>query len=182
MNKTIYSLLFLLLIPLTSCGYRHLEPSYWKLVDSITKNYVKETAAPKRLDLYGYGGGRMYDIEEVILRFFCCDHLTVEGARVLYVEMMEEYLKQINCNEEVRPYLHNYPFNIDNIKLTISFLDAQGHTLGDGHVALVFISRNHTIDYAAYNTDTEEFYSLHEEPYEEALKIYNASKKEKECP
>ncbi len=167
MSKTICLLPLLFL--LTAFAYR--EPDYCKMSHQIVRNYVKEFAKPRRLMLSGSGGAMMDDIQEVSLSFLSFDALNVDEARILYVEMMEEFLHRINCNEKIRPHLHNFPFEVDNIKLTISFLDSQGHTTRDGHVAMVFISRNHTIFYEAYNPITEDFYTLDKESYEEARKI-----------
>jgi hypothetical protein len=167
MSKTSY--LFSLLFLLSSFAYR--EPNYCKMVDHITKNYLKEIAEPRGLMLSGYGGAMMNDIQSVTLRFFSSDALQVDEARVLYVEMMEEFLRRINCHEKIRSYLHVFPFEVDNIKLTISFLDSQGHTTSDGHVAMMFIGRNHTIYFEAYDPIANDFYTLDKKSYEEARKI-----------
>jgi hypothetical protein len=160
---------FLLFLALTSFGYR--EPNYCQMVDRITKNYLKEVAKPLNLKLSGYGGAMMGDIQSVTLRFLSYEILNVNEARMLYIKMMEEFLIRINQNDKIRPYLHDYPFEIKNIELVIGFDDANGHILGDGHVAHMFIARNNTLYYEAYNPETEKFYTLHKENYGEALKI-----------
>ncbi len=172
LNKNILiskiSYLFPLLCLLSSFGYR--EPSYCKMSDHIVRNYIKEFVLPRRLMLSGSGGAMMNDIQEITLRFLSFDTIDVNEARVLYIEMMEEFLHRINCNEKIRPFLHNFPFVDENIKLNISFINSEGRTLRDGHVAMIFIGRNHTIYYEAYDPITK-FYTLHREPYEEALRI-----------
>ncbi len=74
----------------------------------------------------------MDDIQSVTLRFFSSDALHVDEALVLYIEMIKSFLHRINCYEKLRAHLHNFPFAVDNIKLTISFLDFQGHTTREG--------------------------------------------------
>jgi hypothetical protein len=165
MNKIICSFSFLL------SAFTCREPNYCKIVDCITKSYLKEIAAPRGLILSGYGGAMMDEIQSVTLRFFSSKALNVDEARVLYIEMMEEFLSRINCHEKIRPHLHTFPFGVDNIKLTISFVDSQGHTTKDGYIALMYIGRNQDLLYRACNPDTEEFYSLHREPYAEACRI-----------
>jgi len=135
------------------------------------KTYVKQFAKPRGLHLTGSGGAMMYDVKKVILNFLSFDTLTVDEARVLYVEMMEEFLCRVNQNEKIRPYLHNYPFEINNFDLTIGFENAQRKITGDGHVALMYIGRNNELSFRGYNPEAEEFYSLHRESYAEALKI-----------
>jgi hypothetical protein len=153
----------------TSFAYR--EPGYCKMVDRITKTYLKECAKPRRLMLSGYGGAMMNDIQSVTLRFLSLDALNVDEARILYVEMMEEFLQRINCHEKIRPHLHNFPFEERNIKLSISFKEPDISIRRDGHVALMGIARDHLLYFAAYDPITEEFYTLHEEPYEEAFRL-----------
>lgn len=155
------------------------EPNYCKIARRIAGTYAIEFAQPRGLQLTGYGGAMMDDIQEIELRFLSLGTLNVEAARTLYVEMMEEFLVRINQNDKIRPYLHDYPFGIKNIRLVIGFDDASRHILGDGHVAHMFIGRNDTLYYDAYNPETEEFYTLYKENYGEALRL---SKIPKETP
>lgn len=170
MNKIIFVVFLFFLCT----AFRYREPSYCKIVDRITKCYLKEYARPRCLILSGYGGAMMNDIQSVTLRFLSYDSLNVEEARILYVEMMEEFLQRINCHEKIRPHLHDFPFGVDNIELTIGFEDNERKITPDGHVAMIFIGRNHTIYYDAYDP-IKKFYSLHREPYEEALKLVRES-------
>jgi hypothetical protein len=152
-----------------SFAYR--EPGYCKMADQITKKFLKECAQPRRLILSGYGGAMMNDIQEISLSFLSFDALNVDEARMLYVEIMEEYLQRINCHERIRPHLHNFPFEENNIKLSIGFEDSKRKITRDGHVALISIARDHLLYFAAYDPITEEFYTIHQEPYEVALKF-----------
>ncbi len=164
----IHYLLFFTFLFTTGFAYR--ESNYCKMVDRITKSYLKEFAKPHQLTLSSYGGAMANDIQEIFLGFLSFDAINVDEARILYVEMMEEYLKRVNNHEKVRPYLHEFPFGIDNIKLDIGFENNERKITRDGHVAMIFIGRNHTIYYDAYDP-IKKFYSLHREPYEEALKL-----------
>jgi hypothetical protein len=163
-NRITFLLLFMLL--LTSFAYR--EPKYCKMVNGITRSYLSDFAEPRGLKLTGYGGAMMGDIQSITLRFSSFDALNVEAARKLYVEIMDTYLQCINAHEKIRPHLHNFPFDIDNIKLSIAFVGPQGLRRKDGHVALMFIGRNHTLYYDAYDPVAQDFYTLEEETYEEA--------------
>jgi hypothetical protein len=85
-------------------AFAYREPNYCKMVNQITKKFLKESAQPRRLILSGYGGAMMNDIQEISLSFLSFDALNVDEARILYVEMMEEYLQRINCHERIRPH------------------------------------------------------------------------------
>ncbi len=167
MNR-IFSLLGMFIL-FNSFFYR--EPNYCKMSNLIIEAYVKEFAKPRALFLTGLGGAMANDIQEISLNFLSFDALNVDETRRLYVIMMEEFLCRINCHEKIRPHLHNFPFDYSNIDLTIGFEDSKRKITGDGHVALMYIGKNQDLLYRAYNPDTEEFYSLHREPYEEARRI-----------
>jgi hypothetical protein len=165
LNKGIY-LLFLLFLP-TCFGYQ--EADYCKIADQIVNSYVREFAQPRGLRLSAYGGAMMGDIQKITMGFSSFDALDTDKARTLFVDLMEEFLSRINCYKKIHPYLHTFPFEKNNIKLSISFVDLKGHNIADGHVALMGIRKNGTLYYAAYNNDIKEFYDLHQENYIEAL-------------
>ncbi|MFN0065348.1 MAG: hypothetical protein ACKVOH_03840 [Chlamydiales bacterium] len=164
-------IIYFLLVVFLCTGFAYREPSYCKIVDCITKSYLQEFANPRHLMLSGYGGAMMHDIQEISLSFLSHDTLNVDEARILYVEMVEELLQRVNSHEQIRPHLHNFPFGIDNIKLDISFINSEGATTKNGRVAFMYIGKNQDLLYRACNPDTEEFYSLHREPYAEARRI-----------
>jgi hypothetical protein len=53
----------------------------------------------------------------------------------------------------------------------IAFENREKKITRDGHVALMYIGKNRELLYRGYNPEAEEFYSLHREPYEEALRL-----------
>ncbi len=167
MNKLF--MLLLLLAPLSVFG-----ANYVKMSERIVKRYNKEVAKPKKLYLSGSGGAMMNDIQRVILNFQSCELLNINEARTLYVEMMEDFLSRMNENEKIRPYLHDYPFGVDNFDLMIGFEDSKHKITGDGHVALLFIGRNQELLFEAYDQQAGKFYTLHREPYVESLRIVRA--------
>ena len=166
-NKFIFSVF----ISFICMSFNYQEPNYCKIIDQITHGYLKEMAVPRGLTLTGYGGAMANDIQSVTLRFLSKNILNVREARILYVEMMENFLCRVNSHGKIRPYLHDFPFGIDNIKLTIGFVDSEGHTRRDGGLTLMFIGKNHELFYCGYDSNAEDFYDLHQELYEEAFKL-----------
>ena len=152
------------------------EPYYCKIIDRITHKYLKEYILPQGLDCICIGGSMVYDVKMVALGFVSYKALNVDEARKLYVNIVEEYLHRVNCNEEVRPYLHNYPFTINNLEFTIRFSHPNGKRIADGHVAYMsFIASRNLIFYSSYDYKIDDFQDLHQESYEEALKIVQES-------
>lgn len=112
--------------------------------------------------------GRRYQKSRV--SFNSCASVNIEQARKLYIDIIEEYLRYVNEDEEVRPYLHNYPFTPVNLYFLLGFRENNQSIKGEGHVASIVISRN-IVYYDAYHTNSKKLYNLHKETYEEALSI-----------
>ncbi|MCH9626006.1 MAG: hypothetical protein S4CHLAM123_11930 [Chlamydiales bacterium] len=113
----------------------------------------------------------MDDIQKVKAHYVCFEQLTIEQARRLYVEVAEKYICRYNQDEEIRPYLHDYPFTIDNVYVRIGFKNEQRQHMDQGFVALIFVGRNHRLHYEGHDPESDKFFALYEEPYETARDI-----------
>ena len=147
------------------------QPKYCKISDRIFFAYNKELCKQKHLQLTGKGGAMMDDIQKVNANYVSFDRLTVEEARRLYVDVAEGYLCRYNQNEEIRPFLHNYPFTIGNFKIMIGFEDEQRRHMNQGFVALIYNGKEDRILYRAFDRELQKFVPLYEEPYETARDI-----------
>ena len=64
--------------------------------------------------------------------------LSIEQAREILVDCVQEFLTEINSNEEIRPYLENFPFTSKNIHIALltfaedAFLQFGGHAARRG--------------------------------------------------
>jgi len=76
-------------------------------------------------------------------------------------------------NTSIRPYLHDYPFTWRNIELKISFYDQNGRSI-PGKLAYI-TTVNGIVYYLSYDKITEGLVDMHEEPYEEALRLVTDS-------
>jgi len=148
------------------------EPKYCKLSDRILAQYVKELQRDEKLHLYGHGGSMMNDVKVVEIYLLGNQKLSVDEARELFVKISEELIARYNNSEKIRPFLHNYPFTINNIDVQLAFQDENRRHQTDGNVALVFIAKQ-SICYCSYDRQKECFLDLHSEPYEEGLAIVN---------
>lgn len=169
MSKVLF-VVFLSLIHFLLINWKHSDSNYCRLSNKIVNEYSKELTRQKGLYLIGAGGAFMDDIKEISLHYQSLDKLSVNEARRLYIEISEGYLKRYNENVAIRPYLHNYPFTINNLKLMIGFIDETRQRQGDGFVALMFIARN-KLWFEGYDLTKSKFYDLHCETYAEAVEI-----------
>lgn len=112
-------LLFLLVC--TSCMSFSSEPNYIKLSNKISKNFIIEMETKYNIKYAGGGGAFATNVKEIALTFMVLDPLTLSQGRRLYIELVEELLKRYNSNEEIIPYLNNYPFTYMNTEIDLIF-------------------------------------------------------------
>ena len=79
----------------------------------IYKNY--------QLRVYAYGGSMMEKIEEIDVNFKKNDLMTIQQARMLYIDVMEEGLAIVNSDLKIRPFLNSFPFTHNDLVIHLSF-------------------------------------------------------------
>jgi len=150
------------------------SPDYEKIADRITANTAKKLEADKALHLVGTGGAMMHDIQMMMMGFQFYQVVDIEKARGLLVYSVEEYLSSINSNEEIRPYLHNYPFVAKNVKIVIYFSKPDHYDVPFGEVSIAAAGEGEIVYYTK-SPDTLRLQEKHEETYQDALKAVSAS-------
>lgn len=155
---------FILVIFLLSTNVCFAISDYPKFADKIVSDYTKELSQ-QNIYLIGSGGAMMSDIQKINVHYISNLSCSVKEARTIYIMIAKEYLRRINNNKLVRPYLHNYPFNFFNLKLQLSFENST-----KGSIAFIFQGKNSIICYAVYD-QKDELNVIHQETYEEALQI-----------
>ena len=140
-------------------------PNYEKIADAITANTAKKLEEQKKLYLIGTGGRMMHDIQAMHMSFQFFHEVDLEEARELIVYALREYLSDINNNEEVRPYLHNYPFTAKNVEIRIFIYGPDRNELPPEKI--VYISSRNGI--LRYYIRADDDHPICKETYEEAL-------------
>ena len=139
------------------------ERLYLTYVSNLQNIYAKELQK-SGLRVLCKGGALMNDVEQIGLDFFLRKYVDVNEARRLYVKYSEPFLRLVNANRKLRPYLHNYPATINEIGFSISF--AIDPTKDESsQVRHVFYGRGEVSYFAPHTNE------IHHETYEEALKI-----------
>ena len=133
-----YIYIFLLLSSLTSCGM--FKRDYPEIAHAITLKTAKELQQEKGMQLMATGGGMIDNVNHLTLRLAYLLPLKEKEARVLLIETLDQYLGNINSDEEVRPFLNNYPFKVKDISLSISFHHPDGSRIIPGKLDYVIIS------------------------------------------
>ena len=176
-NKRLIIVSFIL-IPIVSWIFisgtkmEYVIPEYEKISDKITARTAKKLSKKYQLDPVGSGGSMMHDVEMLALSFNCYRPLSIDESRELVINCVNEYLKSVNENEEIRPYLHNYPFTEQNIQVIIFFFgDKNFQKISPGKVNGVSAVKEQVRYYTDSIEDEYKLETLHQETYEEALRI-----------
>jgi len=175
-NKTIIILISLLLG--ASCNKKpknNLDSDYYKKgifflehVDNFEKN--------NNLFLARYGlnlNGTIEtpdwnDIHQFEVTFCCIEKLNLIQTRKKLLHCIHEYLKLINSNNELKPYLYRVPFTNKELFFRIAFYEETGKRVTNGSIALCHLDEDTIYYLIAHDDESLEF--IHKESYKEALK------------
>jgi len=166
--KYFYEYGIILLIFFSNLGCTSLRdqmPNYEKIADAITGNTAKKLKKQKNLFLIGIGGRMMDDIQMMAMSFSYYHEVNVEQARELITYAINEYLADINNNQEIRPYLHEYPFTSKNVEIRLFIYGPDRRELSPEKIGYVS-----SIDgVLEYYTRSDKDHPICKETYEEAL-------------
>lgn len=179
-----------ILIFLLGCGKSERKdisqaiPEY-RLINEFSNKITNETG----LVLCGYGVNNYlpkgYEYKNSVVNFNVSynlkktrfDTVTLDESRRLLVSVAEGLLKQVNSNQEIVPLLESYPLESDSLHITFFIQDENQIGLGSG-VSEVYFSggmikyRRYEIEkYSSTYPADGKHYTIHEETYDEALKI-----------
>ncbi len=161
--------LMIMFLSLFSCSsFTYQVPDYEKIADKITEKTAEKLAEQKNLVLIGTGGRMMNDIQMMAMSFNYYHEVDLTMARKLLVYAIEEYLSEINNNEEVKSYLHEYPFTVKNIKINIFVYNPDKSRLSPEKIYLIS-SVEGKVSYYVRDADSRK--AICKETYEEAIKL-----------
>jgi len=156
----------------SSFGYQ--SPRYVKLAHEITDKTAKKLKDQKNLILIGTGGKMMDDIQAMDMSFNYYQVVNLEEARKLIGFIISEYLSDINNNQEIRPYLHEYPFTAKNVEIRIFIYNLDRSKVSPEKIYYVS-AIDGIIDYYIRGPEKYSRKAIQEETYEEARAILNKS-------
>lgn len=148
------------------------EMDYIKLADRLTLKHIQHM---QRKGFYTslFGGKMMDDLKGVALGFQMKKSPTVDEVREIFINGAEDLLKLMNTDKQIRPYLHDFPFTINNLEYSLTFERIKNENLNYEPVGYASNCRGKIL-YRAYDESKpsgHQFQMLHEESYEQALKI-----------
>jgi hypothetical protein len=170
--RILFCLIFLVLF--SGCEKRpilyHPDPK-WDTADVIYNNQIGKPVflqLKKENNLKviesGWGLRGRKNIRCMHCGFAYHNEITVEEARKLLLETGNLYLKTINENEKIRPFLENYPFGPENIEIRI-FINPEKTMQKSDKLRVITIVDGKL----SYMIRDQYLTTIYEETYEEAL-------------
>ncbi len=210
MNRVvrIIGVLLIYLINVSLEAAERKSPEYLKYAWEVTKPFIKEMEKKHNLICTGDGGHLAHDVEMINIFFTARRKASVEEARILEIDLIENLLQRVNSDEKIRPYLRESPFPSHRVGMNVSFVSKEGKSPLDGSVACVCTGKgkihydkammvmerwgpvydarqdlhNPVCIEPARDVLVEDLRPIFSEPYEEALKLVKGTQEKSNPP
>ena len=146
---------------------KHKGPiGYEEMSNALTTVAGRKLKKEKNLCPFGFGGQG----NKVLRLCFCYYQMVnMKEARELLVYAVNEFLEIVNNNQDVKPYLHNWPFTEKNIDIVIYFYLPSGYSVPPKELTIVS-SNEGRIKF--YNRGPDgRLFVFHRETFDEAEQI-----------
>lgn len=176
MMKKLFSLLLIFI--LNSCSSQESARKDFDIANKCA--YESNQLMEKQgFTLSAYGGDYLGTIREINYCYYTKQYCftDIADARALLIEKVLQFAEPFNNEKQIRMYLHNFPFDLNNIHLSITFRNEENVKLSSPYIASVFNGAGY-IFYTQKNPLNEKFVTFHKESIEEGLKLYNEYKSE----
>ena len=144
---------------------RNATEEYVYYVHEIIHQFEKKIKKERGLQAYGSGGSMPFDVESISVSFSLFKNMSIEDARKLEVDLIEELKQMVTAHAKIRPFLREYPFNSARARVSLSF-----YPKDEGNLVHVFNARD-TIFYYVKDSNEKLDRQILEEPFEEAYQI-----------
>lgn len=126
------------------------------------------TALEREFDIQncGMSGKANQAVDLIRLNFVVNQELDLAKAREVIVPLVNRFIAILNADELLRPYMSRYPFNYDNVELTIYFKTKEGQTVYHPYLHMAALKRGQ-FKYATL--DKKDPYPYEEVVYEKYL-------------
>jgi len=147
-------------------GYKLRDDEY--LVDIVERQAARQLQKELSLQLVGTGAQMMDEIRMLSLNFEYDKPIEAYEGRKLLVRAVDVFLATINANEEIRPYLIQYPFKPENIEIRIFLRSADRSDVPPGKLSVVTALEG-VLEYDIEHPVTTRLVTAYQETYQEAV-------------
>jgi hypothetical protein len=148
------------------------------VVNRALKKAATEIQSRYGLTPCGFGGGSNEGVWMLALSFDYYHEANEEEARKLLLSAIDHFLKVINTEEGVRPFLKRYPFKPDNLEVRIFFYKPDGSILSPGKLTVLSFYDG-ALHYRANDEKDVLLKTRKTETYEEAMNLSNHQSSDK---
>lgn len=145
---------------------------------NFMSDFAKKQQIENKIYLWGIGHSNPDGkIKALNLDFVAQRKLHVHEARILYINVTQQMLYQVNASEELQCCLDHHPFTVDDLHVSILFKESTGKDVDPPYISGVSTT-NGIIHYVLYDSSTDLFFKERfTEPYREALRIVQCEDK-----
>lgn len=137
------------------------------IINEIEKKVFSQLQIEKNLYPFEFGGGGKDPVKLLHFGFLYFNEIEIKEARELIITAGDQFLKEINANEQMRPYLANFPFKPENIQVEI-FLKRQDKSEIGLEKLRVITMRDAEVRYYIRSSETKRLTIVYKETYDEA--------------
>lgn len=131
----------------------------------------KSLSIKYNLHACGFGMDEDKGLDYLEITFEVFRPLKIEKARSMLIDCLQVFLKNINNNEKIRPYLKTYPFTFKNVGIIFYISDTNHKDLVHPNIC-VAAARSSGIYYRTQDPEnTNRYKEKYEETHEEALEL-----------
>ena len=99
------------------------------------------------------------------------DPLTEQMARKLIINCVNDFLEIANNDEELKPFLQDYPFTAKNLELSVHNYDHDGYPIADPFIVIVNMCQGEVGYFTVEKNTSHPFKTKKYEPFEKAVAI-----------
>ncbi|MBA2367791.1 MAG: hypothetical protein H0V82_02060 [Candidatus Protochlamydia sp.] len=163
--------------------YEHMATPLEVAADQFNASYVKEMKKNFHLECNSIGGKMPGMVEEIGANFTLVKHTSQEDARKLLLAVSGKLIESLNVSQELRPFLSEYPFLSNLLKLHIEFVQNNHFHYYDGSMVKITLENDKITYYKIIHVnDMIRTISFHEESYQEAESILKPEPHKKMMP
>ena len=158
----------------------YVRKEYIFMAQQLTSDVAVKLKQRHNMVVVGVTAGLADAVNILGLEFQIRGPLSKEKLRSILVDCVEEFLISVNTNEQLRPFLKNYPFTEKEVEIVLYVLDATGRNVYHPEI-LVAVASHGIIWYATKDKNVKFGYKQDiEESYQTAFKIVQESKNTQE--
>ncbi len=173
--KIIFLILLVLHSPIFP-GKFYMSKQKEQIANCVLNEACSEISHKYGMQCIGSGGAMMYEIESLNLMFCIKKPLEKDEARKIIVDSVNIFLNKINNNNYISKYLIKYPYDLDNVTLSILIYNLDGTRRYHPQLSAVSIVKG-DVGYSTNDRENKWVYKeTTEESFEEAKRILEEQK------